>query len=166
VGSSPGDGYPSSKKTDLANAANSMCLVALGGYIQAMEPHLGDLIDDTLRTTLLACIDSGGAGCAEPGASYYKFLDQNVLHADSKGAPVLMIQGLGDQIMLPAEEAACTIDKLTTEGVAPDVSVDFTATHTSVVPRNVMTGIAWAQAVVDGTAKPQLSSFGMPACTP
>lgn len=165
-GATPGDGYPAAKRDALAGAANSLCLVPLGGVIQATAPRLGDLVDDTLRTTLLACIDAGGIGCVEPGASYYQFLSQNVLHADPQGAPVLMVQGLADQIMLPAEEAACTIDKLTADGVTPDVCLDATATHTSVVPRNVMTGIAWAQAQVDGTAKPACSSVGMPSCTP
>ena len=89
-----------------------------------------------------------------------------MLTADKTGAPVLMIQGLADQIMLPAEEAACTIDKLVSEGVTPDVCVDAVATHETVVARNVMTGIAWGQSKIDGTAPPSCTSAGMPSCTP
>ncbi len=165
-GASPGDGFPASNRDALAGAANSLCLVPLGGYIQAFDPVLGNLVDDALRTSLLACIAASGAGCAEPGASYFQFLSQNVLHADPQGAPVLMVQGLADQIMLPAEEAACTIDKLVAEGVTPDVCTDSTATHATVLPRNLMTGIAWARAVLEGTAKPSCTSTGMPSCTP
>ena len=164
-GAGPGDGYPAAKRDALAGAANTLCLVPLGGFIQASEPKLGDLIDDTLRTSLLACID-GTPGCMEPGASYHRFLSDNILRADPTGAPILMVQGLADQIMLPAEEAACTIDKLVAEGITPDVCADLAATHASVLSRNVMTGIAWVRAKLDGTATPSCSSVGMPSCTP
>ncbi len=165
-GAPPASGFPASKRSGLGGAITSMCLVPLGGYIQAFEPRLGDLVDDGLRTSLLACVDANGVGCAEPGASFYAFLSDNVLHADPQGAPVLIVQGLADQIMLPAEEAACTIDKLVAEGVTPDVCTDPVATHATVLPRNVMNAIGWTQAKLGGTAPPACTSTGMPACTP
>jgi predicted esterase len=163
-GASPGDGFPSANRDALDGAVTGLCLIPLGGYIQVFEPMLKDLIDDGLRTSLVACIK--GEACEAPGADYYDFLTANVLHADPRGAPVLLVQGLADQIMLPAEEAACTIDKLKSEGVTPDVCTDPIATHTTVVARNVAHAIAWAQAKLAGTTPPSCSTEGMPACAP
>jgi hypothetical protein len=39
--------------------------------VNANATHVGDLIDDELRTTLLACAgaDGGSGGCVDPGKS-------------------------------------------------------------------------------------------------
>lgn len=162
-----GDGFPAAGRSSIAGAVTSLCDTPLGGFIQGTATHIHDLVDETLRTSLLACIDGGGgAGCAEPGKSYYAFLNQNILTADPAGAPVLLIQGLADQIMIPAEEAACNIVKLEADGVTPTVCTDLMAVHTSVVSRNMDFAIKWGTAKLEGSQEPACSSFGMPQCTP
>jgi hypothetical protein len=161
-----GEGFPSASQAATVGAINSLCEVPLGGWLDANTQTVGDLIDDTLRTTFLACVDSGGVGCTDPGKSYYEFLDGNILKADPGGASILYVQGLLDQIMLPAEEAACNIAKLTSDGAPPQVCVDLAAVHTDVVKRNVVFAIQWGEAILAGTSLPSCAGDGMPACTP
>ncbi len=159
-----GDGFPLAKRSGMTGAIESLCQTPLGGYVQGNAFHLGDLTDDALRTTLLSCIDKNG--CEEPGKSFYAYLQQNVVTADKNGAPVLFVQGLADQIMVPNEEAACNLDKLTADGVTAQVCSDAMATHTSVVGRNADFAISWGQAVLGGSSPPSCSGWGMPSCSP
>ncbi len=159
-----GDAFPAAKAAGMSNAIATLCQTPLGGYVQGNALHLGDLIDDSLRTGLLSCID--GNACSGDAKDYFDYLQNNFVTADKSGAPVLFIQGLADQIMVPYQEAACNLDKLSKEGVNAQVCADFSATHTSVVGRNADFAIAWGQAVLSGGARPSCSSFGMPPCSP
>ena len=98
--------------------------------------------------------------------SYYAYLARNILKADANGAPVLFVQGLLDEIMPAASEAACNIAKLESDGVTPRVCVDVTADHLSVVRQNVAYAAQWGEAILGGTSPPSCSALGMPACTP
>jgi len=164
------DGFPAANQAGIDGAVKSLCQTPLGGYLQAAEPHVGDIFDPTLRATLLACIggaDAGvDAGCTDPGLSLYDFFNQNFVTADPKGPPILYVQGLADIIMPPASEAACNIAKLQQDGVTPQVCVDPDAQHTTVVGRNMDFAIPWALALLGGQPLPTCSGAGMPACTP
>jgi pimeloyl-ACP methyl ester carboxylesterase len=157
--------FPSGEQSDISSAVTSLCETPLGGVIQGAYTHLGDLIDPTLRSTLVDCID--GATCVDPGKTYFDFLQQNFVTADPNGPPILYVQGLADPIMPPASEAACNIAKLQADGVSPQVCTDLEAIHTNVVGRNMAFALQWAQALLGGDALPACpSSSGMPACTP
>ena len=158
------DSFPAAKQSGLSGAITSLCQTPLGGYIQATTPHVSDFIDDTFRTSLLACINGGT--CVDPGESFYAYLQQNILAADPSGPPMLYVQGLVDYIMPAASEAACNIAKLQADGVSPQVCVDPLAQHTNVVGRNMDFALQWGQAVLKGSPLPTCSSAGMPACTP
>ncbi|HEX4457444.1 MAG TPA: hypothetical protein VIA18_05720, partial [Polyangia bacterium] len=158
------DGFPSANRSGIDNAVNTLCQTPLGGYLQGADPHVGDVFDDTLRTSLLGCINA--TGCVDPGMSLYNFLTQNFVTADPAGAPILYVQGLADVIMPPASEAACNLQKLQADGVTPQVCVDSAAQHTTVVGRNMDFAIKWAAAQLGGKAPPSCSAAGMPACTP
>lgn len=161
-----GDGFPSSDRAGMSNAIETLCQTPLGGWVQGTAMHLGDLVDPTLRTTLLGCIDSNGADCVEPGKSLYGWMNGNVLTADKNGAPVLFVQGLADQIMVPSQEGSCNLDKLAADGVVAQLCTDLIATHTSVVGRNADFALSWGQAVLSGGARPSCASWGMPPCSP
>ncbi len=143
----------------------SLCQVPFGGYIQGVAPHLGDLFDDTFRTSLLACIQ-GAAGCTGVGAQYYQWLQNDLVAPDPQGAPVLYVQGLSDTIMPPAQEAACNIGQLTAAGVPVQVCTDQAATHTNVVARNVPFAVQWSESILAGATAPTCSGAGLPTCTP
>jgi hypothetical protein len=169
------DGFPVSARSGIDNAVKSLCLTPLGGYLQATAPHVGDMFDPTFLSTMLACIgnaaDAGapdaGPGCADPGLSYYQFLQQNFVTADPAGPPMLYVQGLADIIMPPASEAACNLQKLAKDGVVPQLCVDPQAQHTDVVGRNMDFVIAWTEALLAGKPLPATCpSTGLPACTP
>jgi len=157
------DGFPVGARAAMANAVESLCLTPLGGYLQGTALHVGDLVDDAVRTSLLACVDGGT--CVEPGKSYLAYLQGNVLHGDPQGAPILLVQGLLDQVMPPADEAACTLATMKADGVATQVCVDGAATHTNVVGRNMDFALGWAEKVLSGKAAPTCSAVGMPACS-
>jgi dienelactone hydrolase len=162
------DGFPAANRAGIDNAVQTLCQTPLGGYLQAAEPHVGDIFDPTLSSTLLACINGDGpdAGCVDPGLSFYTFLNDNFVTNDPDGPPVLYVQGLADYIMPPASEAACNIDKLIMDGVFPQVCVDPDAQHQTVVGRNMDFALQWAQALLAADELPTCSSTGMPACTP
>jgi len=42
AGASPTDGFPSAKRDALGQAVDTTCLIPLGGYVQVMEPTLGE----------------------------------------------------------------------------------------------------------------------------
>jgi hypothetical protein len=160
--------FPDAGAAGMGNAIESLCQTPLGGYIQGTDLHVGDLIDDTLRTTLLACVDSNGAGagCVEPGKSYYAFLSNDVLTADRNGAPVLYVQGLLDEIMPAASEAACNLQKLAADGVVPELCVDPTADHLTIVHQNIAFAISWGEAILAGTPPPSCDPASLPVCIP
>ncbi len=159
--------FPAANQAGIGGAVTSLCETPLGGYLQAFDATIGAFIDEAFRTSFLACVDGdGGAGCTGSAKGYYSFLQQNVLTADPNGPPTLYVQGLSDLIMPAASEAACNLQKLAGDGVAPQVCVDAAAQHTDVVPRNIDFALGWGQAVLAGTTPPACSAAGMPACTP
>jgi dienelactone hydrolase len=161
------DAFPSSARSGIDGAITSMCQTPFGGYLQGTCPTVGQLFDDSFRTSLLACIGGDTANCNEPAKGWYAFMQSNVLTADASGAPILFVQGIADTIMPAASEAACNIEKLKADGVTPQVCTDLIAVHTDVVPRNMDYALTWGQAVVAGGALPACpSTFGMPPCTP
>ncbi len=158
------DSVPSQFRTNLEGAVQSQCLVALGGVIQTSMFHTGDLIDDSLRTSLLACLDNQ-PGCTGNGAAYAQFLAGNVLAPDPSSGPVLMVQGLLDQIMPPAKEGACIRDKLVNAGVGVETCVVAGATHSDIMDHHAEP-LAWAESVLAGGAHtPCTASGSLPACS-
>jgi hypothetical protein len=161
------DSFPAASQAGIGGAVSTLCQTPLGGYLQAADPHVSDLIDDTFRANLLACMGDDDAGtCTGPSQAYYAFLQQNILTADPEGPPIVYIQGLADIIMPPSSEAACNIAKLEADGVTPQVCVDPLAQHTNVVGRNMDFGLTWGQAILQGGSLPTCSALGMPPCTP
>jgi len=160
------DSAPSQFRAGLETSIQSQCLVALGGWIQTQMLHTGDLIDPTLRTGLLACVDAlgPGAGCTGDAAAYYDFLMHNHLAADPTAGPVLIVQGLLDQIMPPANEAACVKDKLAGAGVDVDTCVISDASHTTIMDHHAE-GVAWAESVLAGGIRTECDQANqLPAC--
>ncbi len=159
------DGFPAAKAQALVNAINTDCLVALGAAIPATSVYVSDLTDDTLRTGFLSCVDGGT--CTSPGKEMFDYLNDNILEQDSTGAPILYVQGLSDIIMVPNEEAACNVIKLTGDGAAPTVCVDSSADHTSVVTRNAAYAVSWVAARLAGQQQPPCAyTTALPTCTP
>lgn len=158
------DSFPAAERSQLVDELESLCTVPLGGALDAMQPHLRDLVDEDFRTAMLACLD-GTAGCVEPARSFHAWLGANVVTADPAGAAVLIIAGLADQVMPAASEAACDVAKLRAEGVEPDVCTDTFGTHDTVLENKIEHGLAWTEAVVTGGTRPSCSTL-LPACTP
>ena len=157
---------PMATAAGLADAAETQCLQAYGGYLQGVALTVGDLFSTAERDALTACVAAkGGAGCAPPGKDLYDFLASNVLAGDPKGAKILYVQGLLDTIMPPAEEAACNLGKLAIDGVFPQVCTDQTGIHTNVVVNNIVFSMKWAEAVLAGAPPPTCDASGMPSCT-
>jgi len=155
-----GDGFPAASRGGIGGATMSLCQTPLGGYLQATATHVGDLFDEAFRTALLACIGGGdsAAGCVDPAKRWYDYLETYFVTADATGAPILYLQGLADQIMPPAREAACNLVKLANDGVVPQLCVDGTANHETLVGRNMDFALGWAHALAGGGALPSCSS--------
>jgi hypothetical protein len=161
-----GETFPAAERADLIDQIERLCTVELGAALGTQQPRVRDFVDEGFRVAMLACID-GTAGCVEPAASFHAWLVGNVVTSDPAGARVLVVQGLGDQVMPAASEAACGVAKLRAEGVTPEVCSDTFATHDSVLERKIEHAVAWAEAVAFGNvAAPTCSSTFLPACTP
>jgi dienelactone hydrolase len=159
--------FEASLRTGMQSALEGMCLKEFGGYLQGVAPHVKQIFDAPFRISLTACLaDPKDVACVEPGKSYATFLRNNVSKADPKGAPILYVQGLFDQIMPANTEAACNLVKLAFDGVKPQVCADTFGTHTSVVGRNVSFTVDWGEAILGGKTPPTCSSTGMPVCAP
>jgi hypothetical protein len=169
VGAGMGDhAEPAAMRSGLDGAIGSQCLVGLGAWIQLDMLHTGDLIDDTLRTGVLACIAAEGpdAGCSGDAAAYYQALLADQLDMPGAGGPILLVQGALDQIMPPAGEAACIDQKLVSSGVTVTPCVFSTSDHTTIMQQHP-SGVAWAEAVLAGTTPGSCGDAGatLPACT-
>ena len=158
-----GDGFPAAERESITSSVESLCTIPLGGALGANQPRLRDLVDETLRTEVIACID-GTPGCAGHGATFHAWLTSDFVTADPAGAPVLIVQGQLDQVMPAAGEAACVADKLRADGVQPAICSDSAATHDSVLERRIEDVVAWIEAAVTGAPLPSCASQTLPAC--
>jgi hypothetical protein len=158
-----GDSFPAAQRASIIAELDSLCTVPLGGALDGNQRYLRDLVDDSFRTAMLACID-GTPGCVEPATSFYNWLTANVVTADPAGASVLVVQGLLDQVMPAASEAACDVAKLRAEGVEPDICTDSFATHDTILERKIEHAIGWTIAVATGGTRPTCSS-SLPPCS-
>lgn len=163
-----GDAFPADDRDGMIDAIESMCLMQLGGYLQATALHVGDNFDEGFRTSLLACVQSDGqsAACVEPARSFHTALEENVLAADPAGAKILYVQGLSDYVLPPQSEAACNVEKMEADGVSPQLCIDAAAQHQTVVERNMDQIIAWSEALLSGQPLPTCSSTFLPECMP
>jgi hypothetical protein len=162
------DALPAQFRSAAQLVIQSQCLVAVGGYIQAQMLHTGDLIDPTLRAGLVACMAGSGsaAGCTGTAAQYYQALVTDALPPDPADGPVLIVQGLLDQIMAPAHEAACIAQELMNDGVDTSTCVLPTASHTDIM-NNESLGQAWVESILDGGQRADCSTgASLPACQP
>ena len=169
-----GAAFPSGVKSTFVNDMDNLCgVVAIGAaiYIAARPPFgakNGDLFDPAFRTSLSACFGSAASsGCSGLGKDFYTHFEANHLHGDPAGAPVLLVQGLLDTVLPPAKEAACIAQKLTSEGLTPQVCVDPVAQHSDIVSRNIKTAIDWVEARLAGMpapACPTQTALPSPVC--
>lgn len=158
-----GDSFPATERASIIDAIESLCTVPLGGSLNAQQPRLRDIVDATFRQQVLACIDAL-PGCTGTGATFHQWMTSDFVTADPAGAPVMIVQGLGDQVMPAAGEAACDVAKLRADGVEPVVYVDSTATHDTVLERRIEDVVAWTEALATGAPPPVFSTPALPAC--
>ena len=161
------DAVPAQFQGTIDGAVNGNCLVAFGAYVQLEMLHTGDLIDNTLRTGVLACVAALGpdAGCEGNAAAYYNALVNEPLTPDPTAGPVLLVQGNGDLIMPPAQNASCIHDKLASAGVNVSACVFAGSDHTTIMAQHG-TGETWSEAMLDGQAAPACpETTQLPACS-
>ena len=158
-----GEAFPADERDSIIDSIESLCTVPLGGALGFNQRRLGDLVDETFRAQVLACIDAA-PGCSGLGGAFHTWFTSDVVRADPAGARVLIVQGLADQVMPAAGEAACDVAKLRAEGVEPELCTDTTATHDSVLEKKIEDTVGWIEAVATGVAAPACSSQTLPAC--
>jgi dienelactone hydrolase len=156
-----GAAFPAAVASTFLGDMDSLCgEVQIGAAIYAAaHPPFGasngDLFDASFRSALAACLaDATDPACSGLGGDFYQYLTSNTLTADAGGAPILYLQGGLDTVLPPAKEAACIVQKLAADGVAPQLCVDATAQHTDVTNRNIAFAIAWTEAVLGGATRP------------
>jgi len=124
------DAFASGVKTQVTNAMNSACIDTLGTQIAGFAPTVGDLFDATFSSSVEACVTGNGA-CASPGKDWVARMDADRPTLDAAGAPVLIIQGLNDVIVVPAA-TGCTYQRLQNEKINVQACTDANADHLSV----------------------------------
>ena len=163
LGTSGGDAFPDAERSSITSSIESLCTVPLGGALGGQQVRLRELVDQMFAGQVLACID-GTAGCEGNGAAFHDWMTADFVTADPQGARVMIMQGLADQVMPAAGEAACDVAKLRADGVEPTVCTDTTATHDSILEKRIEDVVAWIEAVVIGGPIPACSS-SLPACS-
>jgi hypothetical protein len=158
-----GDGFPTATRAALVGALESQCILQLAASVPTVAPTIGTLVDDGLRTSFIACVDTGT--CVEPGKSYYDYSRANILPSDPQGGRVIVVQGLADVTATPAR-AACIVAKMNADGVTPVVCTDRIADHLDVVQRNMAFAVSWVEALLAGSAPPPCAASALPACAP
>lgn len=158
-----GDAFPANERSSIVSSIESLCTVPLGGALDGQQPRLRDLVDDAFRLQVIACIDST-AGCTGTGKLFHDWMVSDFVTADAQGARVLITQGLADQVMPAAGEAACDVAKLRAEGVQPDLCTDASSTHDTILEKKIEDVVAWTEAVITGATPPVCASQTLPAC--
>ena len=165
-----GEAFAPALRATSPPALDGLCLTPYGGYVQGLQLHVRDWLDEPIRAAFVACYaDATGPACSGPGRDLYRWVLQNGSTdsgGDPAGAPVLYVQGMLDTIMPPAQEAACNMARLRRDGVDVELCTDDVALHTSVVARNTRHAIAWAEAKLHGGVEPPCAGPALPACVP
>ena len=166
----PGHGvdlFPPALRDGVNGVVTSQCLGAVGAWVQGDMLHAGDLIDPDVRASVVACLDGGAGdpGCTGTGRAYWQgAIAGDPLSGSPDGGPVLIVQGLLDQIMPAASEASCDADALRIAGVTVDTCLDLGADHLSIIAAQLPAALAWADAAVAGTSRPACAATTLPAC--
>ena len=162
-----GDGFPAAGRAAMINALDTMCLIGFGGWVQGTSTRLKDLVDEGLRSSTIACLDTPNEpACKEPGKGYLQYLRDNLVAPDPQGAPVLYVQGMLDTVMPAGEEAACNVPRLQQAGVDLQVCTDAGANHANVIDRNGDFALRWAEAKLSGTQAPTCAASPLAPCPP
>ena len=156
------EAFPAATAGGTVAALESRCLIDLGAWLPSNRQHVRDLIDDTLRTAFLSCVD--GTGCTGPGKQLYDGLMSDLIPGDPFGAPVLYLQGGLDTVMPVGEEAACNVPYLRADLVPLTYCTDNFAAHNDIYRRNVELVRTWGEATLLGEPPPSCSAVGPPAC--
>ena len=157
------ESFPADGGAATVVALETRCLIDLGAWLPINRTRVRDLIDDTLRTTFLACVD-GTPGCGPPGRQLYDGFVSDLIPGDPFGAPVLYLQGGLDTVMPVGEEAACNVPYLRTDLVPLTYCTDNFAAHNNIYGNNIELVRTWAEATLWGRAPPACSGLGPPAC--
>jgi hypothetical protein len=156
-----GDLFGASVRTDVVAALERDCIRTLPTTIPAAAPSFGDLLDETFRAGLVSCADGGA--CTGTSQAMWDWQGANVLTPDATGASVLLYTGTEDTTVTP-EDAACVVDRLEANGVAPTVCVDD-STHQTIVDHRIAWTVDYAEAFLAGTTLPACPTTGtLPAC--
>lgn len=158
-----GAAFPEDERASITQSIESLCTIQLGGALGANQRRLGELVDEPFRVAMLACID-GTPGCSGHAQAFHAWMTGDHVTADPAGARVMIVQGLADQVMPAAGEAACGVAKLRAEGVQPAVCSDQNATHDTILERKIEDVVAWLEAAVTGATLPACGSQTLPAC--
>jgi hypothetical protein len=148
-------------RADVENAVSTMCVVGLAAWVATHCNRLDDMADPDMLQAVSDCL-SGGA-CEEPAAGFVERSENNILSLPAGGPPVLVVQGLADDLATP-ERTSCIVDYMESQGVSPRICVDDEATHMNVVERNMSFVLQWLDAVLEGNELPRCPNETLPAC--
>ena len=153
-------------RQQLVALIESLCVFDLAVEVPKLAPTFAGLMDPAFTAGVLACLDDGLAAstCVEPYAGYVARAQANYLPLDDQAPPLLYIQGGADAQATP-DRAACNVQALVGMGAAPQVCVDATATHFTVVARQVAFATQWLSAIAAGEPPPSCLTVGvLPPC--
>lgn len=157
-----GEGFAEASRAEVVRALERDCIYTLATTIPAAAPTFGTLVDETFRAGILSC--ESGAACSGPAAEHWAFLEDNILHGDPDGAPILAFAGTTDTLATPSD-VACIVRHLETDGVSPRVCVDASS-HFDIVPRHAALAVDYAEALLSSADPPDCPSpsVSLPVC--
>ena len=123
-----------------------------------------DVLDPAFLTGCKRCLAEEPA-CAEPYLGHIERFKSQHLPPDAEGAPVLMVLGINDPLVTP-ERAACHLQGMTQVGFEPQVCVDLSANHMSIVPNQLPFAATWIGALIEGATVEacEASADALPPC--
>jgi dienelactone hydrolase len=148
-------------RADVENAVSTMCVVGLAVWVQSHCPRLDQMADPAMIDACLSCVTGGE--CTEPAAGFLERSRNNILPIDAGDTPVLLVQGLMDDMATP-ERSRCIADYMEGQGLTPQICADAEADHMNIVERNVAFVLEWLDAVLAGDAPPHCAGETLPVC--
>lgn len=134
-----GEAFHPAVRDVIVDAVESRCIFDLATYLNTPSPGytppatVGELVDPTLMTGIIACTLGDTAGCDPTAEAFVARLASRATPAtDAAGAPILYVSGAADTIHLP-QVYACNVEELEASGARFETCLEAGLDHFTVI---------------------------------
>ena len=158
-GGPPPEQWLSPKAAKLVPAVlDSLCFAEWDLWLRDNFQTFKQLFKESFLNDSALC--NGGKGNCTKWQFWKQHIESSLIPDKLSNAPVLLLQGLADKIVLP-NTVSCTTNRWKKSGQNFDLCTKTKADHISIVPQSWNDLFPWLQKILDGK-KPSINCSGLP----